>query len=78
MEYQALFNQMSKSMGIADEQAYLLSENFTKLGLDISSLYNISETDAMQKLRAGLAGLPQTGPSAGRSPGGAAGQAAGD
>ena len=56
MEYQALFNQMSKSMGIADEQAYLLSENFTKLGLDISSLYNISETDAMQKLRAGLAG----------------------
>lgn len=56
MEYQALFNQMSKSMGIADDYAYKLSENFTKLGLDLSSLFNIDETDAMQKLRAGLAG----------------------
>ena len=56
MEYQALFNQMSKSMGIADDYAYKLSENFTKLGLDLSSLFNIDEKDAMQKLRAGLAG----------------------
>lgn len=56
MEYQALFNQMSKSMGIADNYAYMLSENFTKLGLDLSSLFNISEELAMSKLRAGLAG----------------------
>lgn len=56
MEYQALFNQMSKSMGIADNYAYMLSENFTKLGLDISSLFNIDEASAMNKLRAGLAG----------------------
>ncbi len=56
MEYQALFNQMSKSMGIADEYAYMLSENFTKLGLDLSSLFNIDEETAMSKLRAGLAG----------------------
>lgn len=56
MEYQALFNQMSKSMGIADEYAYMLSENFTKLGLDLSSLFNIDEESAMSKLRAGLAG----------------------
>ena len=56
MEYQALFNQMSKSMGIADKYAYMLSENFTKLGLDISSLFNIDEASAMNKLRAGLAG----------------------
>ena len=56
MEYQALFNQMSKSMGIADKYAYMLSENFTKLGLDLSSLFNISEESAMSKLRAGLAG----------------------
>lgn len=56
MEYQALFNQMSKSMGIADKYAYMLSENFTKLGLDLSSLFNIDEESAMSKLRAGLAG----------------------
>ena len=56
MQYQALFNQMSKSMGISDEYSYMLSENFTKLGLDISSLFNISEELAMSKLRAGLAG----------------------
>lgn len=56
MQYQALFNQMSKSMGISDDYAYILSENFTKLGLDISSLFNISEELAMSKLRAGLAG----------------------
>lgn len=56
MEYQALFNAMSKSMGISADKAYLLSENFTKLGYDLSSLYNIETQNAMDKLRAGLAG----------------------
>lgn len=56
MNYQALFNAMSKSMGIASDKAYLLSENFTKLGYDLSSLYNIDPENAMQKLRAGLSG----------------------
>ena len=56
MEYQALFNAMSKSMGIGDEPAYKISENFTKLGYDLSSLYNIDPENAMQKLRAGLSG----------------------
>ncbi len=56
LKYQGLFNQMAKSMSIPAEQAYLLSENFTKLGYDLSSLYNLDPSDAMQKLRAGLAG----------------------
>lgn len=56
MEYQALFNSMSKSMGISAKYAYTLSENFTKLGYDLASLYNIDPQNAMQKLRAGLAG----------------------
>ncbi|MCI8620310.1 MAG: hypothetical protein HFJ50_00205 [Clostridia bacterium] len=56
MEYQALFNAMSKSMGIGDEPSYKISENFTKLGYDLSSLYNIDPENAMQKLRAGLSG----------------------
>lgn len=56
MNYQALFNSMSKSMGISAKYAYILSENFTKLGYDLASLYNINPENAMQKLRAGLAG----------------------
>lgn len=56
MNYQALFNAMSKSMGISAKYAYTLSENFTKLGYDLSSLYNIDPENAMQKLRAGLSG----------------------
>ena len=56
LKYQGLFNQMAKSMNIPEKQAYLLSENFTKLGYDLSSLYNLDPSDAMQKLRAGLAG----------------------
>lgn len=56
MNYQALFNSMSKSMGISAKYAYTLSENFTKLGYDLASLYNIDPQNAMQKLRAGLAG----------------------
>lgn len=56
MNYQALFNSMSKSMGISAKYAYILSENFTKLGYDLASLYNIDPENAMQKLRAGLAG----------------------
>lgn len=56
MKYQALFNSMSKSMGISANYAYKLSENFTKLGYDLASLYNIEPEKAMDKLRAGLAG----------------------
>lgn len=56
MRYQALFNSMSKSMGLSANYAYTLSENMTKLGYDLASLYNIDTEDAMIKLRAGLAG----------------------
>ena len=54
--YQAYFSQMATSLGIANDSAYTLSQGLTKLGMDISSLYNISQESAMQKLRAGLAG----------------------
>ena len=56
MKYQALFNSMTKSMGLGAEYAYTLSENLTKLGYDLASLYNIDTQSAMTKLRAGLAG----------------------
>ena len=56
MRYQALFNSMTKSMGLSAKYAYILSENTTKLGYDLASLYNIAPERAMTKLRAGLAG----------------------
>lgn len=56
MNYQALFNSMAKSMNINAKYAYIMSENFTKLGYDIASLYNLKPEEAMRKLRAGLAG----------------------
>ena len=56
MRYQALFNSMTKSMGLSANYAYTLSENMTQLGYDLASLYNIDPTSAMTKLRAGLAG----------------------
>lgn len=56
MNYQALFNSISKSMGLDNEVAYTISENFTKLGYDLASLYNTSTESAMQKLQSGLSG----------------------
>lgn len=54
MRYQALYNQMTKSMGIGDEASYTISENLTKLGIDLASLFNKEEADVMEALRAGV------------------------
>ena len=54
MRYQALYNQMSESMGINDDASYIISENLTKLGIDLASLFNATETDTMEALRAGV------------------------
>lgn len=56
MNFQALFNAMGKSMGLDDAVAYTISENFTKLGYDLASLYNTETDKAMQKLQSGLSG----------------------
>ena len=56
MRYQAIFNSMSKSTGLDAGSSYTISENLTKLGYDLASLYNIDTESAMTKLRAGLAG----------------------
>lgn len=56
MNYQALFNSMGKSMGLDEAVAYKISENFTKLGYDLASLYNTETDKAMQKLQSGLSG----------------------
>lgn len=56
MNFQALFNSMGTSMGLDREVAYKISENFTKLGYDLASLYNTETDKAMQKLQSGLSG----------------------
>ena len=54
MRYQALFNQMSKSLGIGNSASYTISENLTKLGIDMASLYNANESTVMEALRSGV------------------------
>lgn len=54
--YQALFAQMTNSMGLVAESSYNMAESFTVLGNDIASLWNIDTKDAMAKLQSGLAG----------------------
>jgi len=56
MNYQAIFAQMSSSMGVTESAAYDLSESFTMLGADIASLFNIDVESAYQKLQSALSG----------------------
>lgn len=56
MNFQAVFAQMSDSMGVLPETAYAISESFTALGADLSALFNLPIEDAMLKLQAGLSG----------------------
>lgn len=56
MRFQGLFMSMAKSMNGMADTSYMMSENLTKMGYDIASLFNIQIEAAMQKLRAGLAG----------------------
>ena len=56
MRNQGVFMQMASGFGVVSEDAALMSKNLTQLGYDISSFYNISIEDAMQKLQSGIAG----------------------
>lgn len=56
MNYQAVFAQMTSSMGVTESAAYDLSESFTMLGADISSLFNIDVDTAYKKLQSALSG----------------------
>ena len=56
MRNQGVFNTIITGFGVASDQAYLMSKNLTQLGYDISSFFNISFEDAMQKLQSGISG----------------------
>ena len=56
MRSQGVFNTIISGFGVASDKAYLMSKNLTQLGYDISSFFNISFEDAMQKLQSGISG----------------------
>lgn len=56
MRNQGLFKQITTGFGVADDAANTMSKSLTQLGYDISSFYNISVEDAMEKLQSGIAG----------------------
>lgn len=53
---QGIFMTITKGFGVASDRAYIMSKNLTQLGYDLSSFFNISVPDAMQKLTSGISG----------------------
>lgn len=56
MRNQGIFNTITEGFGVASDRAHIMSKNLTQLGYDLSSFFNISYEDSMQKLQSGLAG----------------------
>ena len=56
MRNQGTFQTIIEGFGVVSDKAYLMSKNLTQLGYDISSFYNISFENAMQKLKSGISG----------------------
>lgn len=53
---QGIFMTLATGFGVVSDRAYTMSQNLTQLGYDISSFFNISFADSMQKLQSGIAG----------------------
>ena len=56
MRNQGVFMTLATGFGVASDRAAIMSKNLTQLGYDLSSFFNISYEDAMQKLQSGLSG----------------------
>lgn len=56
MRNQGVFKQITSGFGVVEEKANLMSKNLTQIGYDISSFFNISIADSMQKVQSGIAG----------------------
>ena len=56
MRNQGVFMTITEGFGVATERAYVMSQQLTQLGYDLSSFFNISFEDAMQKLQSGISG----------------------
>ena len=53
---QGVFMTLGTGFGVVSDRAYIMSKALTQLGYDLSSFYNISVEEAMQKLKSGFAG----------------------
>lgn len=56
MRNQGVFNTLLTGFGVAADKSALMSKNLTQLGYDLSSFFNISFADSMQKLQSGISG----------------------
>ena len=56
MERQGVFMTLATGFGVAGDRAATMSQQLTQLGYDLSSFFNISVEEAMQKLKSGFSG----------------------
>lgn len=56
MKYQANYQMLATSFGVANENALLLSENVTKLTYDMSAMHGVDYDQMFSRLSSGLAG----------------------
>ena len=56
MRNQGVFMTLGKGFGVASDRAAVMSQQLTQLGYDVSSFFNISVEDAMQRLQSGISG----------------------
>ena len=56
MRNQGVFMTLGTGFGVAADRAAVMSQQLTQLGYDISSFFNISVEDSMQRLQSGISG----------------------
>lgn len=56
MRNEGVFMTITKGFGVVEDRAYIMAKNLTQLGYDLSSFFNISFEDSMQKLQSGISG----------------------
>lgn len=56
MRNQGVFMTLATGFGVVSDRAFVMSQNLTQLGYDISSFFNIPIAEAMQKLQSGVSG----------------------
>lgn len=56
MKSQAVIMTLTSGFGVVGDRAATMSKNLTQLGYDLSSFFNISVEDAMQKIQSGISG----------------------
>ena len=56
MRNQGVFMTLATGFGVAGDRAAVMSQQLTQLGYDLSSFFNISVEESMQKLQSGISG----------------------